>query len=173
MNDFDYENLQKKRVAAGAARMKRGSKSKKCTLLSDYLTPAQLKKRNGEVKVMNMNQAVLWADFKEWSEDLQKEYIETRMKDFDCTMAGLAEIFDVDVPLLRKTLLKIGFDMSHFAVGRKMTKENRTRMLEWIKNTRPEATLKRYPRKQKALSALPADEKASTKKSVLFSFYTM
>lgn len=138
MNDFDYENLQKKRVAAGAARMKRGSKSKKCTLLSDYLTPAQLKAKNGEVKVMNMNQPVLWADFKEWPEDLQKEYLNTRMKDFDCTMAGLAEIFDVDVVSLRKVLVKIGFDMSRFVVGRKMTKDNRARMLAWIKEHRGE-----------------------------------
>ena len=138
MNDFDYENLQKKRVAAGAARMKRGSKSKKCTLLSDYLTPAQLKAKNGEVKVMNMNQPVLWADFKEWPEDLQKEYLNTRMKDFDCTMAGLAEIFDVDVVSLRKILVKIGFDMSRFVAGRKMTKDNRARMLAWIKEHRGE-----------------------------------
>ena len=140
MNDFDYENLQKKRVAAGAARMKRGSKSKKCTLLSDYLTPAQLKAKNGEVKVMNMNQPVLWADFKEWPEDLQKEYLNTRMKDFDCTMAGLAEIFDVDVTLLRRLLVKINYDMSHFNVGRKMTKENRAKMMAWINTYREQVT---------------------------------
>ena len=140
MNDFDYENLQKKRVAAGAARMKRGSKSKKCTLLSDYLTPAQIKQKHGEVKTMNMNQPVLWADFKEWPEDLQKEYLNTRMKDFDCTMAGLAEIFDVDVVSLRKTLVKIGFDMSRFVVGRKMTKENRAKMMAWINTYRAQVT---------------------------------
>lgn len=142
MNDFDYENLQKKRVAAGAARMKRGSKSKKCTLLSDYLTPAQIKQKHGEVKTMNMNQPVLWADFKEWPEDLQKEYLNTRMKDFDCTMAGLAEIFDIDVVSLRKTMVKIGFDMSRFVVGRKMTKDNRARMLAWIKEHRGEAPVR-------------------------------
>lgn len=132
MNDFDYENLQKKRIANNAARMKRGSKSKKCTLLSDYLTPAQIKKRNGAVKVMNMSNPVLWADFKDWPVDLQKEYLDRRMCDFDCTMSGLAEIFDVDVVKLRKTLVSIGFDMGRFVVGRKMTKENRARMLAWI-----------------------------------------
>lgn len=162
MNDFDYENLQKKRVAAGAARMKRGSKSKKCTLLSDYLTPAQFKQRNGEVKVMNMNQPVLWADFKEWPEDLQKEYLNTRMKDFDCTMSGLAEIFDVDVVSLRKTLVKIGFDMSHFVVGRKMTKDNRARMLAWIKEHRGEGPARQKlarpvkPHKKVVVEAQPA-----------------
>lgn len=40
MNDFDYENLQKKRLARNAY-AKKGSRSKKCTLPDDYLTPAQ------------------------------------------------------------------------------------------------------------------------------------
>lgn len=162
MNDFDYENLQKKRVAAGAARMKRGSKSKKCTLLSDYLTPAQLKAKNGEVKTMNMNQPVLWADFKEWPEDLQKEYLNTRMKDFDCTMAGLAEIFDVDVVSLRKTMVKIGFDMSRFVVGRKMTKDNRARMLAWIKEHRGEAPVRQKIAKPAKAHDEPAVEATPT-----------
>lgn len=140
MNDFDYENLQKKRVAAGAARMKRGSKSKKCTLLSDYLTPAQLKAKNGEVKTMNMNQPVCWQDFKDWPADIQKEYIEVRMREFNCTMTGLAHIFNVDVTLLRRLLVKINYDMSHFNVGRKMTKENRAKMMAWINTYREQVT---------------------------------
>lgn len=162
MNDFDYENLQKKRVAAGAARMKRGSKSKKCTLLSDYLTPAQIKQKHGEVKTMNMNQPVLWADFKEWPEDLQKEYLNTRMKDFDCTMAGLAEIFDIDVVSLRKTMVKIGFDMSRFVVGRKMTKDNRARMLAWIKEHRGEAPVRQKIAKPAKAHDEPAVEATPT-----------
>lgn len=136
MNDFDYENLQKKRIAQNATRMKRGSKSKRCTLPSDLLTPAQIKKKNGEVKVMNMNKPVLWSDFKDWPADIQKEYLDKRMCDFDCTMSALAEIFDVDVVKLRKTLVDIGFDMRRFMAGRKMTKENRERMLAWIAETR-------------------------------------
>ena len=153
MNDFDYENLQKKRVASGARHMKRGSKSKKCTMPSDYLTAAQRKKMNGDVKVMDMNSAVQWADFKQWPRDIQKEYLEHRMREFDCTISGLAEILSVDVTHLRKTLHDIGFDMSRFAVGRKMTKENRAKMLEWIQASRPNATLKTYSRNKKAVAA--------------------
>lgn len=155
MNDFDYENLQKKRVAAGARHMKRGSKSKKCTMPSDYLTAAQRKKMNGDVRVMNMNAAVNWADFKQWPSDVQKEYLEHRMNDFNCTISGLAEILGVDVAHLRKKMFEIGFDMSRFAVGRKMTKENRAKMLEWIQASRPDATLKTYSRNKKAV-AVPA-----------------
>ena len=46
MHDFDYDAMQKKRIARGASHMKRGSKSKKCTLPSDYLTAAQKRRLN-------------------------------------------------------------------------------------------------------------------------------
>ena len=49
MHDFDYDAMQKKRIARGASHMKRGSKSKKCTLPSDYLTAAQKRRLNGPV----------------------------------------------------------------------------------------------------------------------------
>ena len=42
MNDFDYDALQKKRIAAGARHMKRGSRSKRCSLPSDNLTPSRM-----------------------------------------------------------------------------------------------------------------------------------
>ena len=37
MNDFDFENMQKKRIAQGARHRVCGSKSKKCSLPSDLL----------------------------------------------------------------------------------------------------------------------------------------
>ena len=49
MNDFDFDVLQKKRIARGAYHRKNGSKSKRCTLPSDYLTAAEKRKLNGEV----------------------------------------------------------------------------------------------------------------------------
>ena len=53
MNDFDYDIVQKKRVARGAfahVNRKRG----KCRLPSDYLTAAQKKEMNGAVKTYNI-----------------------------------------------------------------------------------------------------------------------
>ena len=46
MNDFDFDVMTKKRIARGAAARKCGSKSRRCTLPSDYLTDAQKKARN-------------------------------------------------------------------------------------------------------------------------------
>ena len=114
---------------------------------------------------MNMNEAVLWADFKQWPNDIQKEYLEYRMRDFDCTMAGLSEILNADINQLRKRLYEIGFDMSRFTAGRKMTKENRHRMLEWIQATRPDAQLKSYSHRKKAIKDECAAEEPSQPKT--------
>ena len=75
MHDFDYDAMQKKRIARGASHMKRGSKSKKCTLPSDYLTAAQKRRLNGPVSTYKLDEPMNWESFKAMPEDLQKKYI--------------------------------------------------------------------------------------------------
>ena len=75
MNDFDYDALQKKRIAAGARHMKRGSRSKRCSLPSDNLTPAQLKRRNGPVLTYNLNAPMDWGTYKLLTLDMKKQYL--------------------------------------------------------------------------------------------------
>lgn len=58
MNDFEKEVREKKSIASGARHRVNGSKSKRCTLPSDYLTPAQRKKLNGEVYTVNLNKPI-------------------------------------------------------------------------------------------------------------------
>ena len=75
MHDFDYDAMQKKRIARGASHMKRGSKSKKCTFPSDYLTAAQKRRLNGPVSTYKLDEPMEWESFKAMPEDLQKKYI--------------------------------------------------------------------------------------------------
>ena len=75
MHDFDYDAMQKKRIARGASHMKRGSKSKKCTLPSDYLTAAQKRRLNGPVSTYKLDEPMSLESFKAMPEDLQKQYI--------------------------------------------------------------------------------------------------
>lgn len=75
MHDFDYDVMQKKRIASGAAHRKRGAKSKKCTLPHDNLTKKELKALSGEVKTYNIHQRLTWAQFKELPDDLAAEHI--------------------------------------------------------------------------------------------------
>lgn len=106
MNDFDYENLQKKRVARGAfahVSRKRG----KCRLPSDFLTPAQRKKKNGEVKTYNIMRPMPIADFNGMAEDLQREYIRN-MQGFGATAAWLAPRMGCSANMARNRAERLG-----------------------------------------------------------------
>ena len=95
MNDFDYDVLQKKRTAAGARHMKRGSRSKRCSLPSDNLTPAQLKRRNGPVSTYKLDAPMMWDDFKAMPVDLQKQYLTNLVEAYGATNEMLGDMFYV------------------------------------------------------------------------------
>lgn len=77
MNDFDFDAMQKKRIARGAAHMKRGSKSTKCSLPSDHMTQAQWKRRNGPVSTYKLDAPMKFETFTEMPADLKKKYLES------------------------------------------------------------------------------------------------
>ena len=95
MNDFDYDVLQKKRTATGARHMKRGSRSKRCSLPSDNLTPAQLKRRNGPVSTYKLDAPMGWDDFKVMPVDLQKQYLTNLVETYGATNEMLGDMFYV------------------------------------------------------------------------------
>lgn len=72
---FNQTSYERKRVGRGAAAKKNGCKSKRCGMPSDYLTPAQKKKLNGECKVYDLSKPMTWKQFQKMPEDLQTEYI--------------------------------------------------------------------------------------------------
>ena len=93
MNDFDYDALQKKRVAASARRRKSGSRSRHVSLPSDHLTQKELKAMCGEVQSYDMASPVRWSAFLTWPRDLQQEYISKLQADYGATGEMLAECF--------------------------------------------------------------------------------
>lgn len=71
-----YQDIKEKKSAArGAFHKKGGSKSKKCTLPSDYLTKKEREKMNGEVKTWKMNEFYTWQEFKQMPDDIQEAYL--------------------------------------------------------------------------------------------------
>lgn len=95
MNDFDYDAMQKKIIARSAKHRKNGSRSRRCVLSTDYLTSAELEKRNGEVMSYKMNEPTSWETFCAWPHDIQEEYIN-----------GLQSRFGVGLPTISKELFK-------------------------------------------------------------------
>lgn len=67
----DYEKEQLARCARNRVS---GSKSRRCTLPSDNLTPAQRDKLNGEVQTWYLNSPMDFKTFQEMPVDLQQQY---------------------------------------------------------------------------------------------------
>lgn len=132
MNDFDFDVMQKKRIANNAARMKRGSKSKKCSLPSDHLTPAQWKRRNGPVSTYSLNQPMNWETFKSLPTDIQQSYIDILQSRFNVTTATIGkDMFDKTPATLKAHMEKYGLKYIQMK-GRNMTAEEREAWKHWL-----------------------------------------
>lgn len=73
MNDFDFDAMEKKRIARSAfahVSHKRGG----CTLPSDMMTAKERKELNGEVKSYNVTRPMKWSEYKALPDDLKREY---------------------------------------------------------------------------------------------------
>ena len=108
MHDFDYDAMQKKHIARGAAHMKRGSKSKKCTLPSDNLTPAQLRRLNGPVSTYKLDEPMSRESFKAMPEDLQKQYILKLQETYQANDEMIGKMFGVSKVAIFKVRQKLG-----------------------------------------------------------------
>lgn len=102
MSDFEYDCLQKKRIAGQARHRKCGSKSKKCNLPSDRLTQKQWKDKCGPVVSFNFNRPMDWNTFKKMPVMVQKEYIVNLQKKFGVTAVDLGKMFGVQALTVRK-----------------------------------------------------------------------
>jgi hypothetical protein len=72
---FQQTSKERKELARNAKYKKNGSKSKKCTLPSDYLSKKEINKMSGEPITWNMNHFYSYDVFKSMPSDIQVEYI--------------------------------------------------------------------------------------------------
>ena len=100
MNEFDWDVVQKKRVAKQAKYKNR--KKRGCTLPSDSLTPAQRKKMNGEVVTVKMNEPITWSDFKALKPDVAEEYYNGIVDRFGVGLSSIAKMMGADPSTLSK-----------------------------------------------------------------------
>lgn len=119
MKDFYKEVSEKKKIARGARYRKGGSKSKKCSMSTDYMTQKQWKERNGPIMSYAMNQPIDWESFKKMSPDLQQLYLEGLCNKYHATKTNLASMFQVNVATLHRVITQNGLQLN-FGVGKKM-----------------------------------------------------
>lgn len=129
MNDFDYDIVQKKRIAHSAAKKKIGSKSKKCTLPSDYLSSAERKKLNGECKVYDWTKPVSWREFKEYPRDIKKECLSHFSKKWGCSSGMFCDMMNIPKSTWASHQNKHG--LAHILV-RQATRNDKEEFQKWL-----------------------------------------
>lgn len=95
MHDFDYDVLEKKRIARSARNRINGSRSTYVSLPSDHLTAAEKKNLNGECKVYSLDRVIPWHEFKRLPMDIQKKYLEFLRDKFDISSGYVGEMFGI------------------------------------------------------------------------------
>jgi len=92
MNDFDYDNLQKKRLARNA-KYRKGTVfgPKGCRLPHEYLTKKEREALNGELNTVNLNAKIGYEEFKILPKTLQEEYIKHQMTRFGVGLVNISE----------------------------------------------------------------------------------
>ncbi len=111
MTDLQYVYKQdireKKSTGRGAFHKKCGSKSKKCTLPSDYLTRKEKMAMSGECKTYDMRKFYTYEEFKQFPDDIRLQYLNSLINRYDVTIAAIAdELFHITPTGLYKYLRK-------------------------------------------------------------------
>lgn len=138
MTDFDYDVHLKKQIARGYRNKKNGSKSRRCPLPSDSMTPKQWKARNGDVMSYQLSAPMTWSMLKAMPQDLQKEYITNLRDKYGTTATDLSKFLGVTPSTVTKHCKEeLGIV---FAPGQRMTKAQRTSFSEFLGETTTEGT---------------------------------
>lgn len=108
MDDFTYDVVEKKRIAGSAIHRKGGSKSKRCTLPSDYLTEKQRRELNGPVLYYTMNQPITWNQFKSYPKDCKERYLRQISETYHANIPKFAQMFGCNHQTFRNHIIAEG-----------------------------------------------------------------
>lgn len=93
---FNQDVAERSKMKTGAFHKKNGSKSKKCTLPSDHLTPAQKRKLSGPCFSINMNEPLHdWKKFRSLPKTMQVNYINGLVSNYGARQRDIADMFGV------------------------------------------------------------------------------
>ena len=110
MNDFDYDVRQKKQLVASARHRVNGSKSRRCSLPSDNLTPRQLAKLSGPCVSVKMNAPTTWKEFKPIPDNLKREYLVGLRDRYGVSQTEIAKMLGVSPMTISRIYSRLNID---------------------------------------------------------------
>ena len=102
---YTQDQRERKSAATGARAKKGGSRSKRCTLPSDHLTPAQKRKLNGQPEAINLNRPMTFTELKQISPTLQFLYLDHLVNVHKARRVDLVEMLGI-APMTMQRLIK-------------------------------------------------------------------
>ena len=133
MNDFDYDVMQKKRIARGAFSRKGTVNQKGCRLPHENLTKKELNKLNGEVKTVGLNDKVTWEFFKAIPKDLQEEYLDHQIRRFGVSLNRIStDLFGLTTNALTTYINRHDLSVNGLGRGRKMSPAALASWYRWL-----------------------------------------
>lgn len=99
-----HDIKEKKAAARGAFARKGGSKSKRCSLPSDHLTPAQLKRRNSQVSTVKLNQPITYAELQTLTPSLRFLYLDNLIHRYKARRKDLKEMLGISNGTMQKII---------------------------------------------------------------------
>ena len=132
-----FDDLKERNSIARSARTAVGGK-RKYMLGSDYLSPSELKKRNGEITVYEMKKPIGWAKFKGYPKDVQREYLQWFADEFHATTGMIAKMFGISNTYMSSSLRKMGLSEILY---RGTISQEVLRFSEWLAQFQPEVVV--------------------------------
>ena len=126
-----YQDVKdRKNLSRNSKYKKNGSRSRKCTLPSDYMTRKQKEELNGMVKSYTMNTLHPWSEVTHWPTDLRLEYLK-KLLGMGANRKEIADVMGVHRSTIGRVLREGGIDAESTRPPR-MTAEQKKAWLEFI-----------------------------------------
>lgn len=159
MNEFDYEVMQRKRIANQAKYRKRGSKSKKCSLPSDGMSQKQWKERNGEIVSYNLNKPMSWEQFKALPNDVKLQYVNKLQIEYNASLSAISKMLGMTASTVYRHFKDCGIIYGDSSCRPKFSKAQKE---EWERFCNSETEQESTPPEAAGDIELPDDILAST-----------
>ena len=131
---FNQLNRERKSLVPSARKRTNGSKSHKCSLPCDNLTPAQQRKLSGPVRTYNITKPMSWEQFKTMPMDLQEAYLRYLHQRFGVTQQTISTVlFELSPRGLNAYVHKEGLD-SVARRGDRDKPEGREALSKWVQD---------------------------------------
>ena len=138
---FNEDVREKKALVPSARKRKCGSKSKSCTVPSDYLSKAECDKLNGPLNIYNIAKPMSWDQFREMPKDLQEQHLQYISQKFSvgtCTISTI--VFGLHYTAVPAYCKRYGLNFALLHKRQKPSMDTKKALADWVNGLEDDPT---------------------------------